>query len=429
MEKINFFMPIEISKAKETPKGESREMLIKGIASTADTDSDEEILEPEGFDLSYLKKYGFLNWHHQVKGSPANIVGEPTAAKIINKSLYVEGKLYDTKLARDIFELQELLEKSGSDRRLGFSIEGSVLKRGSEDKNDPRYKRILKSRVTGIAITHSPKNANTFMNIVKGDYQEPFVEEYEYETIEKADPNGGVIEYLVDITNDATGVRTTIDKDFNVKIHKAMTTESAGEVTREDLDGKTKLEEDEKKKKKDDIDKAVVMIAKGVEAGLISSEELERMRPDIEKAVKGEGSKGGHIIGHTKSGKPIYDSAFHSDHSNFTEQDHRDAASAHNKLAKQYDNIHETNRKVSNEEFYKKYEGRSSKWSEVENDSNPDYVKKKEKEKETEHYAHLAVHHRGQAAAHSAVASAYKYSTLPKVVDHLSKSGLKSEEK
>ena len=50
---------------------------------------------------------------------------------------------------------------------------------------------------------------------------------------------------------------------------------------------------------------------------------------DLEKA---EGDRGGKVIGHTKSGKPIYDSANHEAHKNFSAEDHQDAISAHSKL-------------------------------------------------------------------------------------------------
>lgn len=46
-------------------------------------------------------------------------------------------------------------------------------------------------------------------------------------------------------------------------------------------------------------------------------------------AKSGEGSKGGKIIGHTKSGKPIYDSHGHAAHAGFAKPDHRDAAKMH----------------------------------------------------------------------------------------------------
>jgi hypothetical protein len=47
----------------------------------------------------------------------------------------------------------------------------------------------------------------------------------------------------------------------------------------------------------------------------------------------GEGSRGGHVIGHTKSGKPIYESAGHAEHGGFSAADHADAAAKHGDLA------------------------------------------------------------------------------------------------
>lgn len=43
----------------------------------------------------------------------------------------------------------------------------------------------------------------------------------------------------------------------------------------------------------------------------------------------GEGSKGGKIIGHTRSGKPIYANHNHPSHESFSEDDHRDALRHH----------------------------------------------------------------------------------------------------
>jgi hypothetical protein len=47
----------------------------------------------------------------------------------------------------------------------------------------------------------------------------------------------------------------------------------------------------------------------------------------LEKAA-GEGSKGGKVIGHTKSGKPIYESFAHPAHADFTPEEHMSAAEA-----------------------------------------------------------------------------------------------------
>lgn len=52
----------------------------------------------------------------------------------------------------------------------------------------------------------------------------------------------------------------------------------------------------------------------------------------LEKASKGEGSKGGHVIGHTKSGKPVYkgkDQASSKEYKDFSAQDHKDASKIH----------------------------------------------------------------------------------------------------
>lgn len=56
----------------------------------------------------------------------------------------------------------------------------------------------------------------------------------------------------------------------------------------------------------------------------------------ISKGVKGEGSHGGHVIGHTRNGKPIYEShtASHSVYSKYTKNDHRDAGEAHRMKAR-----------------------------------------------------------------------------------------------
>lgn len=57
---------------------------------------------------------------------------------------------------------------------------------------------------------------------------------------------------------------------------------------------------------------------------------------DIEDAGFGPGSKGGRVIGHTKSGKPIYLSHKHPSHQNFTAEDHRNASSLHEKKAEEH---------------------------------------------------------------------------------------------
>lgn len=182
--KFNFWCPVEISKAIDPNTGEEQ-MLLGGIASTADEDSDGEFLDPKGFDIKPLLKSGMVNWHHQAKTCPGTIVGEPTKAEIRKDGLYIETKLYpSSSVARDIWQLAQTLEEDSSTRRLGYSIEGKVLERKSNDKSSPDYKKITKAVITGVAITHQPKNPKTFANIIKGEIDD-LEEEDEEKEIEK----------------------------------------------------------------------------------------------------------------------------------------------------------------------------------------------------------------------------------------------------
>lgn len=176
MSNFNFWCPVEISKAIDQETGEEL-MLLGGIASTADEDSDGEFLDPKGFDIKPLIESGMVNWHHQAKTCPATIVGEPLKAEIKKEGLYIETKLYpSSQVARDIWELAKTLDKDSSTRRLGYSIEGKVLERKSENRNSPDYKKITRAIITGVAITHQPKNPKTFANIIKGEISDDFSE-------------------------------------------------------------------------------------------------------------------------------------------------------------------------------------------------------------------------------------------------------------
>lgn len=179
--KFKFWFPIE--KAQETsidPTTGEKVMRLGGIASTSDEDSDGEFLDPKGFDIKPLIESGMVNWHHQAKDQPATIIGEPTKAEIRPNGLYIETELYpSSKIACDVWELAGTLEKDSKTRRLGYSIEGKVVKRKSEDKKSPDYKKIDKAIITGVAITHQPKNPKTFANIIKGEINDELDEDEE----------------------------------------------------------------------------------------------------------------------------------------------------------------------------------------------------------------------------------------------------------
>lgn len=166
-------------------------MEISGICSSHTEDSDGEFLDPTGFDFAPLLEKGFFNWNHQANKDASAILGRPTEASVVNggRDFHVKGYLYKgSDQAKAVYQLAQVLENEDPTRRLGFSIEGQALERDPINK-----KRVRKARITGIAITHCPKNANTLLSIMKGEYAEPFVEVEETKTCPKCDHNQLVV--------------------------------------------------------------------------------------------------------------------------------------------------------------------------------------------------------------------------------------------
>lgn len=131
---------------------------IQGIASTSARDLQGEIVDQNGIDLSYFLKYGWFNNDH--KDGPENKIGIPTEAKVTKDGLWVKGYLLkDKKIADDFWELMNSLERSGTDRRVGFSIQGKVKRREG--------KVIKECWIQEIAITTAPVNTTTWAEIVK----------------------------------------------------------------------------------------------------------------------------------------------------------------------------------------------------------------------------------------------------------------------
>jgi hypothetical protein len=195
---FNFWIPLDedIEKSKKNDKGEVKEMRVKGVASTPDEDSDGEELIPIGFDLSRFLNNGYINWNHQSKNDPNKIIGEPDVAKITEDgSLYIEGVLYpESDLAKSVWKLGETLKKSSKTRKLGWSIEGRAMER---DSLNP--KRITKALITGVAITPTPVNGSTYMDLCKGEQKEDFVNyDFKDELLKKAENSKYLYEFRTD---------------------------------------------------------------------------------------------------------------------------------------------------------------------------------------------------------------------------------------
>lgn len=142
---MKFTIPINIKKSQTSPK----EMRICGLASTPDLDRENQSILQRGLDISEFVNHGFFNLDHD----NSVILGYPDKekTKITKKGLYVEGTLLDTPKGRDIWDSAVALEKSRANRKLGFSVEGKILKK--DDRGN-----ILKAKIYNVAITPNPVN-------------------------------------------------------------------------------------------------------------------------------------------------------------------------------------------------------------------------------------------------------------------------------
>lgn len=163
---VNVFIPVDLeksfSKSKSTEDGKG--WYVQGFASTPDLDLQNDIVSPDGIDISYFKEYGWINYEH--KQDAEFIIGAPTENCYVDfeKGMFVEAKLYaDSPYAQAMWKLAQSIKKSGDSRCLGFSIEGAILRRSSHDE------RVIESLVVrNVALTTHPANPHaTWETFVK----------------------------------------------------------------------------------------------------------------------------------------------------------------------------------------------------------------------------------------------------------------------
>lgn len=164
---FHFYIPLHKSADATDDK-----RLIEGIASTEDADLQAEKVIQKGIDITYFVKHGNLNWDH--KSEPQYVIGEPLECTQTLQGLYVKGLLYKNhKVADGVWELANAMEKSGGTRRLGFSIQGKVLRR----QDGGSVKTIEACWLQAIAVTANPINTHTFLDIVKALNEETWCDE------------------------------------------------------------------------------------------------------------------------------------------------------------------------------------------------------------------------------------------------------------
>lgn len=160
MRNFNFDFAFEVFE-KASPDGKDRR--IGGIVSTDHLDRQDEILLQDGLDFEPFLKAGWFNDNHD--SSTDSVIGYPEKAELRSlpdgrKGWYVEGYLLKgSERADRIWNLANALQKT--DRRLGFSVEGSIVER---DPSNP--KTVRKAVVREVAITKCPVNTNTSLAVL-----------------------------------------------------------------------------------------------------------------------------------------------------------------------------------------------------------------------------------------------------------------------
>lgn len=270
--KFRFFAPVDDFQKSKDPKG-NEIYKVRGIISDDSFDSDGESLAEEGLDFS---EFNWINWDH--KKEPKFLIGEPIGVKRIpGKGHFMEGVLYgDSEVAKQAIDLMKILSKSKRGNKLSWSVEGQVLER---DLINP--KKVRKAKITAVALCPTPKNGNTWAELIqKGfseeSYQKP--EDLEYEV------NGGDI-----VVIDEDGDKITISADGDIKIDKAQDTSNSRALIPEDVEGnEKKLEKSILVSEVDfeDLKKSVVVIAEAHKEGLISNEEAVENLFKFKKFIK-----------------------------------------------------------------------------------------------------------------------------------------------
>jgi hypothetical protein len=267
---FNFWYPANIE------KGSDGKMWISGVASTDDEDLQGERIKQNGLQMDYFLKRGYFNDDHS-KDTGAK-VGIPVEASITKHGLWVKGYLLDTARAKSIYELATALSKAGGERKLGFSVEGKVLSR--DDKN-PRI--VTKAWIKDVAITASPINPNTFMDIAKSfaskDCTEIIVTE-DFDEVEKGKKDFA----------DSVDSKTKEDELQSLQEATKKPVVSQPEHEKEDAE-KTTVEALSEKKPKKDLEKMITDVPIAKRAGKSISEALVTLEFDEEGNIVIKGLK------------------------------------------------------------------------------------------------------------------------------------------
>lgn len=167
---FKLYVDLDLEKAKSAVSEQQSpyaNMVFSGVASDSSKDDEEEVLEPSGFIYDRFLKSGLFNLDHLPTRSPINKsrfwIGEPIEAYVKDNKFFVKGKLWEkSPEARAFWDKAIEMQESGSTRKPGMSVEGKALER---DKKN--LKRVTKALITNIALTMTPVNTKTYLDIEK----------------------------------------------------------------------------------------------------------------------------------------------------------------------------------------------------------------------------------------------------------------------
>lgn len=155
---------IPAARRRSLPNDTSFAGYVGGWLSLGTKDRQDEVIDPEGLDVSMFIGDGWFNDNHSRETAAA--VGYPVIAELREhpehgQAWWTEGPVLDTSRGREIMELARSLA-GNPDRQLGFSVQGPPPLRDPTDK-----KHIVKAWVWDAAITNRPVHADARMMLVK----------------------------------------------------------------------------------------------------------------------------------------------------------------------------------------------------------------------------------------------------------------------
>ena len=228
---ILFEMPATMFLAKSEGATEGRRM-IRGYASNETSDEDGEIVLQKGIDYEPFRKNGFINWDHQYRYPIPGckdirvpvIIGYPTQVLMKSKGLWTEAELLnpdagaceELRLANYAWELGTALQKSGSDRRLAYSVEGGIIAR--------RGDKVVRSVVRAAALTWKPVNPTATVEMFQKSL-----------CCGKCSPDHPAYNPAHSCSNKHVEVESLAALEKSVEAN-AMTTESASALLKQNLD-------------------------------------------------------------------------------------------------------------------------------------------------------------------------------------------------